>query len=248
MPKITFLGTNGWYDTKTGNTISVLIETGNFYIVLDAGYGFSKISQYAKDDKPVYVFLSHFHLDHVIGLHTLDKNSFPEGLYFILQEGGTKILKTLLNFPYTAPIDKMPFKAEFIEVPENSGLLPFKAEFLPMVHTSFTLGIRIETEGKIIAFCPDTGYCENAVLLSRNADLVITECAYRCGEVNEGWPHLNPELSARIALEAGAKKLLLTHFDAEKYPEIESRYAAEKASREIFPQSYASVDGMELEV
>jgi ribonuclease BN (tRNA processing enzyme) len=35
--KIIFLGTNGWYDTKTGNTVSTLIVTKEHNIVLDAG-------------------------------------------------------------------------------------------------------------------------------------------------------------------------------------------------------------------
>jgi ribonuclease BN (tRNA processing enzyme) len=35
--KIIFLGTNGWYDTKTGNTVSILIVTKEHNIVLDAG-------------------------------------------------------------------------------------------------------------------------------------------------------------------------------------------------------------------
>ena len=38
--KIIFLGTNGWYDTKTGNTLSVFMKTKKEYIILDAGSGF----------------------------------------------------------------------------------------------------------------------------------------------------------------------------------------------------------------
>ena len=34
--KITFLGTNGWYDTKTGNTICTLIETKDYFIILQS--------------------------------------------------------------------------------------------------------------------------------------------------------------------------------------------------------------------
>jgi len=248
LPKITFLGTNGWYDSKTGNTISILVETRNCYIVLDAGYGLAKLSGHLEDDRPVYVFLSHFHLDHIIGLHTLCKNTFSDGLRLIVQEGGAEILKGLLDFPFTAPVSTMPFKTEFIEVPQNSRLLPFKAEFLPMLHTSYTLGVRIETEGKIITYCPDTGFCENAAILAGNADLLIAECAHRAGEVNGSWPHLSPDVSARIAREAGAKKLILTHFDAERYPSVEARYEAERAAREIFAESFASMDGMQLEL
>ena len=44
--KIAFLGTNGWYDTKTGNTVSALVDTKKYYIVLDAGNGIHKLDKY----------------------------------------------------------------------------------------------------------------------------------------------------------------------------------------------------------
>ena len=76
--KIYFLGTMGWFDTKLGNTLCVLVDTGKEYIIFDAGTGFSKIDNYIKDKRPIYLFLSHFHLDHIIGLHALNKFSFPD--------------------------------------------------------------------------------------------------------------------------------------------------------------------------
>ncbi|HOW90640.1 MAG TPA: MBL fold metallo-hydrolase, partial [Elusimicrobiales bacterium] len=71
--EIIFLGTNGWYDTGAGNTLCVLIRTRRFDIVLDAGNGLGKLDRYVDGKKPVYLFLSHFHLDHVSGLHILLK-------------------------------------------------------------------------------------------------------------------------------------------------------------------------------
>jgi len=32
--KITFLGTNGWYDTRTGNTICTLIGASSYFVVV----------------------------------------------------------------------------------------------------------------------------------------------------------------------------------------------------------------------
>ena len=247
MAQIIFLGTNGWYDSVTGNTISILIESEKYNIVLDAGNGIAKLHQYIKDDRPVYLFLSHFHLDHITGLHTLGINSFSKGLYLIVQEGGGEVLKRFVDFPFTIPLHKYPFHSEIIEVPQQAAQLPFKATVLPMVHSSYTLGIRLEVDGKIISYCPDTGYCENAVILGKEADVLITECAYRSGQVDPGWPHLNPELGARIALESGARKLVLTHFDAKKYPDLETRNEAARKAREIFRESYASTDGLEIE-
>jgi len=73
--EIIFLGTNGWYDTKTGNTTCTLIETEDYFIILDAGNGLYKIDQYitSTSKRPIYLFLSHFHLDHIVGLHIMSK-------------------------------------------------------------------------------------------------------------------------------------------------------------------------------
>ena len=60
---MTFLGTNGWYSSKTGLTPCVLIDSKEGYIVLDAGEGIQKLDKYITDDKkPIYLFLSHFSL------------------------------------------------------------------------------------------------------------------------------------------------------------------------------------------
>ncbi|MDR3595037.1 MBL fold metallo-hydrolase [Clostridium sp.] len=248
MVKITFLGTNGWFDSNTGSTTSILIEHKEYYIILDAGNGISKLSQYVSYNKPVYLFLSHFHMDHISGLHTLYMNRFLKGLYIIVQEGGTEILKLIINAPFTVPIEKLPFNTQIIEVCENIKKLPFKATFLPLVHTTFTLGARLEIENRVITYCTDTSYCDNAVTLAQNADVLIAECSMRPNEVTDANIHLNPELSAKIAKVSGAKKLILMHFDASRYVDMESRIQAEMSAKEIFKYSSASWDGFNVEV
>ena len=70
-----------------------------------------------------------------------------------------------------------------------------------------------------------TGVCDNAVTLGCNADMLITECGLKPGDESPGWPHLNPEMAIRIAKEAGARRLALTHFGAEVYRTLEERRA-----------------------
>ena len=74
--KVTFLGTNGWFDTATGNTPSILVQSEKFDIILDAGNGIARADRYITQDKPVFLFLSHFHIDHIAGLHILVKFQF----------------------------------------------------------------------------------------------------------------------------------------------------------------------------
>jgi ribonuclease BN (tRNA processing enzyme) len=245
-----FLGTNGWYDTDTGDTICILIRTLDYEIVFDAGNGFYKIDTYIPEVnmKPVYLFLSHFHLDHIVGLHTLMKFKFSQGLTICGPAGTRDILGTFINNPFSASLSQLPFSVTIYELPEEHIKLPFRVEARELFHSSLTLGYRIEIEEKIISYCPDTGYCENAVTLARSSDLLIAECAYKKGQSSESWPHLNPETAARIAKEAEAKSLALVHFDAETYKTIAERKESEEVARKIFKNAFITTDTMVIEI
>jgi ribonuclease BN (tRNA processing enzyme) len=246
--KAIFLGTNGWYDTETGNTICTLIQSERYDILLDAGNGLHRADRYLDGRKPTFLFLSHFHIDHIEGLHILAKFRFTEGLVICGPEGCRTILGWFLNQPFTVPLADLPYPVRIMDIPESAASLPFPVEALPLHHSSLTLGYRFAIDSRLITYCPDTGYCENAVTLARGADLLITECAYKNDQFFEGWPHLNPETAARIAREAGAKRLVLTHFDASVYRSLAERKEAEMSAAGIFPATVAGMDGLEVVV
>jgi len=245
---VTFLGTNGWYDTATGNTICILIDAGAFYILLDAGNGIHKFNTYARAPKPVFLFLSHFHLDHIEGLHTLAKQRFTKGLTVISRKGARDILGRILIDPFTLALSDLPYSAEILETEEGPIDCPFPVETRFLRHSTPTLGFRFALAGKTIAYCPDTGTCENALKLAERADLLIAECAYRSGEELPEWPHLNPESAARLARDARAGQLALVHFDADRYRSFSDRNRARAAARKIFPRVIAARDGLVLKL
>jgi ribonuclease BN (tRNA processing enzyme) len=246
--KVVFLGTNGWYDTATGNTICTLVQTERYDLLLDAGNGIHHVEKHIDGGKPVFLLLSHFHVDHIEGLHILVKFRFLKGLCICGPAGSREILGTFLKAPFTVPLAELPYPARILELPEETSSLPFPVEVLPLRHSSFILGFRIAVDGRIVSYCPDTGYCENAVTLARSADLLITECAFKQGQSSENWPHLNPETAAGIALEAEAKRLVLTHFDAGVYQTLPERKEAEKIAARIFPATAAGMDGLQIEL
>jgi len=248
--QVIFAGTNGWYDTATGNTTCALLKTGEHSIILDAGNGFHKISGYLSERKrhTAYLFLSHFHLDHIVGLHTLNRMRSLERLFIIGPAGTADLLGTVINSPFTVPFEEQPFEVRLFELPADEPELPFSVESAPLLHSTTTLGYRIRVGGKTVTYCTDTGYCDNAVKLARDADLLIAECAYKTGQSNPGWPHLNPETAARIAMESGAKRLALVHFDASIYKSMEERRDAQRHAQVIFTNTFAARDGMRVEV
>ena len=246
--KVIFLGTNGWYDTKTGNTTCILIETDDYFIILDAGNGIYKIDQYIRSKKPIHLFLSHFHLDHIVGLHILNKFNFSQGMHIYGQVGIKDILNTIINEPYTIPFAKLPFKVEVYELSEGLRNIPFLVECKYLFHSSRCLGYRFELDGKILTYIPDTGICKNAIELAENADLLIAECSFKIGQRNVEWQHLNPEDAVKITKEAGAKKLTLVHFDANIYCSLEERIEMQKEMKKVFKNFIVTFDNMEMEI
>jgi len=246
--KVTFLGTNGWFDTPAGNTVSVLIRSENYDIIFDAGNGIAKADRYITQDRPAFLFLSHMHIDHIAGLHTLCKFRFRKGLTVFTQQGTLGQLETFVNEPYTVPFSILPFKNEVRELSPGTHHVPFTVTCLSLVHPAPCFGYRLELDDRVIAYCTDTGVCDNAVTLARNADLLITECGLKPGESSPDWPHLNPQDAIGIAKKAHAKRLALVHFGAEVYKTVEERKAVQDEYGRLCPGLIAATDGMQVEV
>jgi len=247
MMKAHFLGTMGWYNSQLGDTLCVLVDTGREYVIFDAGTGFSKINNYIKDKKPIYLFLSHFHLDHIIGLHTLNKFSFAQGIKVFGPKGTQKMFNQVINTPYSKSIATLKLKVMVKDI--TRGLkFPFDLEYTKLLHQDPSYGYRLSVNNKTIAFCTDTGPCAQMSVLAKNADLLIAESSLPPGTVARGWPHLNPEQAAKAAKCAKVKKLVLVHFDSGDYPKAGNIASAKKAAQRIFKNTLAARDGLCLKI
>jgi ribonuclease BN (tRNA processing enzyme) len=245
--KVAFLGTNGWYSTEAGNTSCVLVESEKYYVALDAGDGIYKLGSYVKTEKPICLFLSHLHLDHIIGLHVFGKFRFKQEMNLYGYKGTRDGLR-IIRHPYTAPFQDLPIKVEIHDLLEGRHRLPFPFACRLLVHSDPCLGYRLELDNRIVAYCTDTGMCDNLYRLARDADLLITECSFKSGQAEWRWPHLKPEDAAKIAKEANATQLVLTHFDADVYRTMKDRERARDAAREVFKNTVAAYDGLEIEL
>lgn len=245
--KLTFLGTNGWFDSSAGNTPSALLETKDYYIIFDAGFGIAKADQYMEEDKPVFLFLSHFHIDHICGLHTLPKFNFKKGLTVFGREDLKELFSTFVNSPHAAPLSFLNYKVNLVPLAEGEYSLPFKFICKQLKHTDTSLGYRLYVDGKVIVYCSDTAVCDNDRLLSQDADLLIHECAFVPGEVSD-WGHSHPEEVAKMARQVNVKQLALTHFGAARYSSLDIRKKSETIAQAIFPNTVAATDGLVLEI
>jgi len=249
--KIFFLGTNGWFATRTGNTVCAALQLRDRLIVLDAGDGFSKLAPLmgrlgiTRAD----VFLSHLHLDHAGGLHMLPRMEKGMRVRIFAHKGQLPALRRLVAHPYTASPGEQFAKVTLHPLRTGGNRVPYKVAVLPLEHADPCFGFRFSLDGKEIAYCTDTGPCNGIFALAHNADLLITECTLPPGapEVKE-WPHLSPEMAALAARQACARRLILTHFDAKQENGMMLRSRAQKAARKIFPNTIAAKDGMTIRI
>ena len=100
--------------------------------------------------------------------------------------------------------------------------------------------------GKVVAYCTDTRPCTASVELARGADLLIHEATYTqdlSAEARE-FGHSTASQAARVAVESGARRLLLTHFST-RFGDVTP--LLEEASA-IFEETTIANDLVELEV
>lgn len=73
--------------------------------------------------------------------------------------------------------------------------------------------------GQSMALVMDTAFCDAAIELAMGVDLLVCESTFLepDSHLAEEYGHMTAAQAARLALEAGAKKLVLTHFSA-RYP------------------------------
>ncbi|MDJ0674155.1 MAG: ribonuclease Z [Calothrix sp. MO_167.B42] len=105
--------------------------------------------------------------------------------------------------------------------------------------------------GRKIAYCTDTVYCEGAVKLAQDADVLIHEATFAHQDADMAFQrlHSTSTMAAQTALAAQAHRLIITHFSPRYTPgnPIEFRDLLKEA-RAIFPQTEMAHDFMDYEV
>lgn len=109
-----------------------------------------------------------------------------------------------------------------------------------------------ETEiGRKVVYCTDTVFCESAIDLAQDADVLIHEAtfAHQDAEMAFDRLHSTSTMAAQVALAAGVKQLILTHFSPRYAPgnalQLEDLLSE---AQMIFPNTILAKDFMSYEV
>lgn len=208
-----------------------LVEWDGFRLVLDLGYAtLPRLLAHCPDGAVDAVVVTHEHPDHCVDLHGL----FRMRLYGTAS--GSRIplycppgvLDRLQGLEPDADLRTV-FQPH--DLPGEHRVGPFALRGLPLPHFVPAAGVRLRAGETVLAYTGDTGPDPALAELGRGADLYIVEATDRTGE--EQRPQRNL-LTAREAghwaAEAGARRLMLTHF----WPGND-RAVAVAAARASFP-------------
>ena len=99
--------------------------------------------------------------------------------------------------------------------------------------------------GRKFVYCTDTVFCDAAVELAQDADVLIHEATFAHQDAQMAFEkmHSTTTMAAQVALLAGVKQLLLTHFSPRYAPgnPIQLKDLKQEA-RAIFPQTKLAYD------
>lgn len=271
MFKVKLYGTRGSvpvcdanFQKYGGNTTSVLIQTDNFTGILDAGTGIRNIGKdLMKCQNPsckhIYIAFSHFHWDHIQGFPffapAYDKN-IKITFAAISKEASSLELERILSFQmkqeyFPVPMGNMGAIFHFMKIDkEELHRESIEIRSIQHNHPGKAYSYRIDFQGKSAVFCTDiehaNGIDKNLVELARNTDLLIHDSQFTPEEylTHKGWGHSSYEHAIEVAIQSGAKKLILTHHDPDHnddfLTELEDKLSSE------YPNLSLGRDGMEF--
>ena len=244
--KLILLGTTGYHPNDQRHTPCMLIpECG---VMLDAGTAMYRAGRYLRTPE-LDIFLTHAHVDHVIGLTYLFNVIHEHPLERITVHGAAEKLAAVDEhlfadalFPKRPPMELRPLVDE-VTLPGDGRLTHF-----PLHHQGGSLGYRLDWPGHSMAYVTDTTAAPDADYVEKisGVDLLVHECYF--SDEHPQWAaqtgHSCTTPVAQVARQAAAGRLVLVHFN----PRVtEDDPVGLDVARAIFPATELGSDLMEVE-
>lgn len=218
--KLTILGCSGSVPGPDSPASGYLVESGDSRLVLDLGNGtLGALQRFADPFALDALLLSHLHPDHCadVAALTVLRRYHPDApqdrLPLLAPEDAAARLAGLY-----APSESEWAETDLSDVYEFRALPAspvrigaFEVQALPMNHVCPSWGFRVAAEGRVLAYTGDTGFCAELADLARDVDVFLAEASWPDFEGAPPNVHLSGRQAGAVALEAGARRLLLTH-------------------------------------
>jgi ribonuclease BN (tRNA processing enzyme) len=219
--RLTVIGCSGSYPGPDSPASSYLVEADDgsrtWRLLLDLGSGALGKLQELSDPLAIdAVFLSHLHPDHwfdMSGYYVLRKYH-PAGTQPRIPVYGPRGTGRRMAEAYGLP--STPGMGQEFDVHEYDeqqpvSVGPVKVEVVQVLHPVDAFALKVTHEGRSLVYSGDTAFCEALVGLTRGADLLLAEAAFREGDDNPPNLHMTGRDAALTAVQAGVPRLVLTH-------------------------------------
>ena len=250
--KLTFWGVRGSNPTPDknkmiygGHTSCVSLQaTRDELLVFDMGTGLKNLGETLVDDanspKTIYIILSHYHWDHMIGLLSfapLFIEDFTIHFYGKKDKMNIKEVISYMMNPIFWPVSFEDFKAELnFHTIENNTLKISDSILInskPHAHPNGALSFRVELDGKTCTYItdcehPESHLNEHLIELAQNSDILIHDAHFTHDDLinHKGWGHSSFEEAVDMAKRTKSKQLVLFHhnpiYNDEQLEKIES--------------------------
>lgn len=224
------------------------VARGRLRILLDCGPG--SLHRLAVFQLPwqevTHVVVSHFHPDHFAELpmlvYALKYTAVParrEPLVVLGPPGIVRLVRALAE-GYGPWLLDPGFPIGILDMRDREPF-PLDAEVsletFPVPHTPESVALSLASpEGRLV-YTGDTGPSGELARWATGCDLLLAECSLP--EAHALDTHLTPERAGDLARDAGAKRLVLTHF----YPPVETSDPARAAATRYKGPVTAAQDG-----
>jgi ribonuclease BN (tRNA processing enzyme) len=248
---VQLLGSGGWMPTDDRETACVLVRHGDRALAIDAGTGLRRLvtePELLLGVARLDILLTHFHLDHVVGLSYLPAIQVPVGIWaggrVVAGQPSIELVHRLLDPPFL--LRKADGVADLVEdvhelEPPGAEIGPFRVDArVQPRHPSPTLALRVN---RLLAHCTDTAYDEENVEFARGAELLVHE-AFHAGDTTDDEGHTAAGEAARLAAAAAVRRLVLIHPSPTA---VDDGDRLENARRH-FAATDIGVDGMRFEL
>jgi len=212
------LGSGGWIPTSRRETCCALIREGPCALVIDAGTGIQRLVERPElldGVESVDIVLTHFHLDHVVGLGYLPALQLRERptIWGAGQRLGgvstSSLLERFLGEPFfSAPLAEAASAVREIEDEVDIGPFSIRTR-VQELHAVPTLALRI---GDVLTYCTDTAPDPGNIGFAAGSQVLLHDAWY-AQATSEDRNHSAGGDAGRIAREAGAKRLVLIHIN-----------------------------------
>jgi ribonuclease Z len=244
--KLLLLGTGGYHPCERRHTACFMLPEAG--IVLDAGTGFFRVREHLATPT-LDIFLTHAHLDHVVGLTFLLSTTWQRPLERITVHGTAAKLAAVREHLLADDLFPAPLKCEWR--PLTDDVLQIggaRVTHFPLEHPGGSMGYRLDWPDRSLAYVTDTTASASAAYVEhiRGVDLLVHECNF--GDEQAQWAretgHSFASAVASVAASAQVKRLVLVHFDSladSDDPVNLSRV------RETFPRAENGADNIAIE-